>query len=287
MAATATAGVERFAAMGTRVELHLFGDTHAEVLAAARRAVEAVDDALTIHRPSAATALNAVLLGAGIAAIDDDILFEALVAADEAHAATFGLFDIAADLRSGATWNRVTLDRGARTIGAARPLALDFGGIGKGLALDRASAVLRGAGVPSALLTAGESSIAVVGDHPLGGAWPFSIPHPLADDESLATVDLSDDATGRRALSISATIGRGATAPERMALVHPGRRVAVTTPRCAVAVAASGAAAEAMSTALMVAGPADAARLRLDHAGPCFRFDLDAVSAAHRLGMCA
>ena len=278
--------IERFAAMGTRVELHVFGDSRAEMLAAARRAIEAVDDALTIHRPSAATSLNDALLTARTVEIDDDLLFGALVAAAEAHAATFGLFDIAADLRSGATWNLVTLDRHARTIRAARPLALDFGGIGKGIALDRASAALRIAGVASALLTAGESSIAVVGDHPLGGAWPFSIPHPLADEETLAMVELSDDAAGRRALSISATIGHGAAAPDRMALVHPGRRIAVTTPRCAIAVAASGAAAEAMSTALMVAGPADAARLLLDHAAPCYRFDL-AAPMAPRLRNCA
>lgn len=282
-----TGAIERFAAMGTRVELHLFGDAPAGALAAARHAVETVDDALTIHRPSAATALNDVLLAAGIATIDDDVLFDALVAADEAHAATFGLFDVAADLGSGATWDLVRFDRDARTIGAARPLALDFGGLGKGIALDRASAVLRQASVAWALLTAGESSIAVIGDHPLGGGWPFSIPHPIADDETLASVELSDDATGRRALSISANVGLGTTAPERMALIDPARRVAVATPRCTIAVASSGAAAEAMSTALMVAGTAQAARLLLDHAGPCFRFDLDAVLAAQPLGMCA
>ena len=278
--------IERFAAMGTRVELHLFGDGPAGVLAQARRAVEAVDNALTIHRPSAATALNAALLAAQAATIDDDILFDALVAADDAHAATFGLFDVAADLRSAATWNAVTFDRATRTIAAACPLALDFGGIGKGLALDRASAVLRNAGVAAALLTAGESSIAVVGDHPLGGGWPFSIPHPLVHDETLAAIDL-EDAAGRRALSISATVGKGTAAPERMALVDPQRGIAVTTPRCTVVVAATGAAAEAMSTALMVAGTAQAARLMLDHAGPCYRFDLDAAPAAQDLGMCA
>ncbi len=278
--------IERFAAMGTRVELHLFGDVPAGALEEARRAVEAVDDALTIHRPSAATALNAALLAKQAATIDDDILFDALVAAEDAHAATFGLFDVAADLRSGASWTAVRFDRAARTIAAARTLALDFGGIGKGLALDRASAALRTVGVASALLTAGESSIAVVGDYPLGGAWPFSIPHPLVDDGTLAAIEL-DDAGSRRAVSISATVGIGTTAPERMALIDPRRGIAVTAPRCTVVVAATGAAAETMSTALMVAGTAQAARLMLDHAGPCFRFDLDAALAAQDLGMCA
>jgi thiamine biosynthesis lipoprotein len=263
------ADIMRFAAMGTRVELHRFGGGADDALAAARRAIEAVDDALTIHRPSPATAMNEALLAGRTAALEDELLFRAVEAAADGHAATEGLFDVAADLRTGTDWSMTAFDRAARRIAAERPIALDFGGLGKGFALDRASAALREAGVGSALLTAGESSIAVIGEHPLGGLWPFSIPHPEQPDVELLAVELCD-----QALSISATIGAGTRAPERAAIVHPRLGAAVTLPACAVSVEPNATLAEIMSTALLVADQQAAARLLRDGVGRRFRFDL-------------
>ncbi|KHA63333.1 FAD:protein FMN transferase [Sphingomonas sp. Ant20] len=203
------ARVERFVAMGTRIELHVFGSGSADVMVAARRAIESVDDALTIHRPSPTTALNDELLAGHGVAIDDPVLIDALVAIDEAHALTLGLFDPAADRRfAGAGWGDLVFDRSTARIAATRPLALDFGGFGKGFALDRASAALRKAGVVCACLSAGESSIAVIGEHPLGGGWPFAIPDPSCTDAVLVEVELVDEA-----LSISTTVGAGTQRP--------------------------------------------------------------------------
>ncbi|NJR78533.1 FAD:protein FMN transferase [Sphingomonas corticis] len=263
------ARIERFAAMGTRVELHAFDGATPAALADARRAVEAVDDALTIHRPSPLVALNEALLAGREAAVTDAILLDALDAAAAAHVATFGLFDVAADRRTGGNWTMVRFDRAGGTVAASRPLALDFGGLGKGLALDRAGAVLRDAGVTSALLSAGESSILAFGPHPLGGGWPFAIPHPIDADATLLEIELRD-----QSLSISATVGVGTDAPERAALLRPGEPAAIAPPACAVAIAESGAAAEALSTALVVADPARAARLLRDRRDTRFRFDL-------------
>ena len=268
------APVERFAAMGTRVELHGFAASDAVALSAARRAIVAVDDALTIHRPSPLTALNADLLAGREATVDVPILIDALAAAEAAQAATFGLFDVAADRGTGGAWAMVRFDRARGTVSADRPLALDFGGLGKGIALDRAAAVLRAAGVASALLSAGESSILALGDHPLGGRWPFAIPHPTQADATLLEVELRD-----KALSISATVGAGAAAPERAAMIRPGDAAIVDAPCCTVAIAATGTAAEAMSTALLVADPARLARLLHDSADTSFRFDLFAVAS--------
>jgi thiamine biosynthesis lipoprotein ApbE len=266
-------GIERFAAMGTRVELHRFDGRSDDALAAARRRIEAVDDALTIHRPSPATAMNEALLSGEAAALDDDLLFEAVLAAADGHAATEGLFDIAADVRTGARWSMVTVDRQARRITTDRPLALDFGGLGKGFALDRAMVVLRAAGVGSALLTLGESSIAVLGEHPLGGGWPFAIPHPEDSESELLTLELSD-----QALSVSATIGAGTNAPERAAITRPHTRTAITRPLCAVAVEASGTLAEIISTALIAADDDAAARLLRGQQRSRFRFDLSPIN---------
>ena len=271
------ANIMRFAAMGTRVELHRFGGGADDALAAARRAIEAVDDALTIHRPSPATAMNEALLAGRPAALDDELLFRAVKAAADGHTATEGLFDVAADLRTGTSWSMVAFDRAARRIAAERPIALDFGGFGKGFALDRASAALREAGVRSALLTAGESSITVIGEHPLGGPWPFSIPHPEQPDAELLVVELCD-----QALSISATVGAGTRAPERAALVRPRSGAAVTTPACAVSIESNGTLAEIMSTALLVADPQVTLRLLRDGAGRRFHFDLRSTSELSR-----
>lgn len=270
------AEVERFAAMGTRVELHRFGPGEDDALAQARRAVEAVDDALTIHRRSAVTALNAQLLAGRRAAVDDPLLFDALVEVAAAHRRTFGLFDPAADRRTGATWAAIAFDPDGGWVEAARPLALDFGGFGKGFALDRAGAALRAAGVASACLSAGESSLAVVGQHPLGGGWPFAVPHPLAPERSLVELGLVD-----QSLSISATVGAGTAAPERAAMIRPGDGAIVADPCCTVAVERTGARAEAMSTALLVADDPQARRL-LDRAPDRrFRFAFAGAPALH------
>nr|WP_249403378.1 FAD:protein FMN transferase [Sphingomonas sp. CFBP 8765] len=260
--------------MGTRIELHVFGSGSADVMVAARRAIESVDDALTIHRPSPTTALNDELLAGHGVAIDDPVLIDALVAIDEAHALTLGLFDPAADRRfAGAGWGDLVFDRSTARIAATRPLALDFGGFGKGFALDRASAALRKAGVVCACLSAGESSIAVIGEHPLGGGWPFAIPDPSCTDAVLVEVELVDEA-----LSISTTVGAGTQAPERAAMIRPTDGGIVTAARCTVAIDRSGGIAEAMSTALLVADAARARRL-LD-AAPARRFLYDLSKAA-------
>ncbi|BCA61227.1 thiamine biosynthesis protein ApbE [Sphingomonas sp. HMP9] len=269
------AQVERFVAMGTRIELHVFGVGSADALVAARRAIEAVDDALTIHRPSPTTAVNDDLLAGRGVAIDDPLLIAALVAVQDAHGLTGGVFDPAADRRfGGAGWGDVVFDPRTAWISATRPLALDFGGFGKGFALDRACAVLRDAGVVSACLSAGESSLAVIGEHPLGGGWPFAIPHPARADTVLVELELVDEA-----LSISTTVGAGTRAPERAAMIRPSDGAIVTAARCAVAVDRNGGRAEALSTALLVADTEQARRLLDGGPGRRFLYDLSKEAA--------
>lgn len=257
------ARVERFVAMGTRIELHLFGGGDTDALAQARSAIEAVDDALTIHRPSPTTAINYCLAAGRGAPVEDPILLDALAAVEAAWAMTEGLFDPTVGRAGGETggWPLVTFDRLAGRIEAARPLAFDFGGFGKGYALDCAADALLVGGATSAFLSAGESSIVVLGGHPLGGKWPLTIPHPFAPEETLVALELEDEA-----LSISSTVGAGAQAPWRAPMVRPIDGAIVTAAATTVAVERSGAAAEAMSTALLVAD--EVAGRRLGGAAP-------------------
>jgi FAD:protein FMN transferase len=261
--------------MGTRIELHLFGTADDDAVIEARRAIEAVDDALTIHRPSPTTALNESLMAGRQAAIDDPVLFDALVEIEAAYTSMQGLFDPAADARTGsAGWSMIAFDRGNARIHALQPVALDFGGFGKGFALDRACGVLRRTGVLSALLSAGESSIAVVGEHPLGGGWPFAIPHPLQPKRILVELELTDEA-----LSISSTVGAGTDAPDRAAMIRPTDGTIVTGQRTTVAVERSGARAEMMSTALLVADDEQAERFLDGEAARRFLFDFTRETA--------
>jgi FAD:protein FMN transferase len=263
--------VERFVAMGTRIELHQFGPGDPGALAAARRAVEAVDDALTIHRPSPTTAANDDLAAGRAAVVTDPVLLDALAGVAAAWTATGGLFDPTVGTGDGAgRWSAVRMDRAAGRIAAAEPVAFDFGGFGKGFALDRAAAALRGAGVASAFLSAGESSVAAIGAHPLGGAWPILVPHPLRPEASLIELDLLDEA-----LSVSATVGAGARAPGRSPTVRPGDGSAVTAAATAIAVEPTGAAAEAMSTALLVADASQRERLLAERPGRRYWFEYD------------
>jgi thiamine biosynthesis lipoprotein len=264
------ARIARFAAMGTRVELHLFGGGDPRSLAQARAAIMAVDDALTIRRPSATTLLNQSLAAGMGASVDDPILFEALLAVAEAWNETGGLFD-----PSMGQWAALTIDRATRRVSPACPLTLDFGGIGKGFALDRGGAVLRAGGVTSALLSAGESSIAVIGQHPLGGAWPLAVPHPDHADISLVELELCD-----ASLSISSTSGAGARKPGRAQMVRPTDAVIVSAPATAIAVADTGALAEAWSTALLVADAATSERMQAATPGRRFRFSHAAPECA-------
>ncbi|KTF68358.1 FAD:protein FMN transferase [Sphingomonas sp. HT-1] len=266
------ASVARFAAMGTRVELHLFGGGAADALSAAQAAIAAVENALTIHRPSPTTALNRALATGDSAAVDEPLLFDALLQVDALWQQSGGLFD-----PSLGAWSSIALDRAAGRVSATQPLTLDFGGFGKGFALDRAVAALRLAGVTHALLSAGESSIAVIGQHPLGGAWPFAIPHPEKADAWLVELEMHD-----ASLSISSTIGAGAAKPGRAAMVRPVDGTIVTEPATAVALAATGAEAEAMSTALLVANPSVADRLRAADPDRRFRFPHAAPVRAER-----
>jgi thiamine biosynthesis lipoprotein len=101
-------------------------------------------------------------------------------------------------------YRRVVLDREAGTVRFERPgVELDLGGIGKGYALDRAVAVLRGRGVSSALVNLGGSSVYGLGAPPGSAAWEVGIQDPTHPSRTARTVALRD-----RALSVSGGYGR-------------------------------------------------------------------------------
>jgi thiamine biosynthesis lipoprotein len=83
--------------------------------------------------------------------------------------------------------------QGRRVASADFLVALDFGGYLKGVALDRAAAIMRGNGIADALINIGGNVLALGAKG--GQPWRVGIQHPRADKAGgapLATLDLKD-----------------------------------------------------------------------------------------------
>ncbi len=86
-------------------------------------------------------------------------------------------------------FDKIEIDPAAQTVHFKAPgMRIDFGGIGKGLALDRAAAVLTSLDVKSALLDSGTSTVVAVGTPPGKDGWTVRIRSPYNKDESIDEV---------------------------------------------------------------------------------------------------
>lgn len=90
-------------------------------------------------------------------------------------------------------YSMVQLDPGQRTVRfAVDGMSLDPGGIGKGYAVDRMAGILRQAGIPAALISAGNSSIYALGAPPNEPGWKISLRHPRDISRPVEEVVLRD-----------------------------------------------------------------------------------------------
>ncbi len=126
------------------------------------------------------------------------------------YALSGGLFDITSgvlrrtwDFRSGRPaeyhllkqalslvgWERVER-QGNRLRLPTAGMEIDFGGIGKEYAVDRACAILAGLGVESALVNLG-GDVRILGPRPDGSGWPVHVAHPRQSGQIAATVELT------------------------------------------------------------------------------------------------
>jgi FAD:protein FMN transferase len=225
--------------MGTRFELVVAGDEHElrPLLEDVIRDIEELHSRFTrFARDSLLSHINrtahqmAVRLDRGSFA-----LFEA---AQQVASESGGAFDIT--LGSGA----FILDPGACTIAFDRPgVTLDLGAIAKGYALDRAAVILREAGVVSALLHGGTSSVLAIGAPPDADAWRIG----LARGHQRPWVDLRD-----AALSISRPFAQ--TIDGEAHIRDPRSSTAMRERRFALVIGPSAMLADAWSTALSVLG---------------------------------
>lgn len=244
--------------MATRFELVLAGDGPRARAGgeAALDAIRETEQRLSAFRRDSLTArVNA---GAGTAVRVDDEFLELLQLCARVHAATRGAFDPGvgalmenwgfrgphAGGAARAGFERVLVDEAAHTVRIPAGMQLDFGAVGKGWALDRAAEALRAAGVASALLHGGTSSVLALGAPPGAEAWKVRI-------RGGPDVALRDAALG-----VSAPHGRTAERDGRRHghVLDPRRAAPVQGMALAACTATSAALADAWSTALLVLG---------------------------------
>ncbi len=265
-------------AMATTFEIALpFGTPHAVSAAeAALDVIDSVEDQLTVFRDSSEVAeLNARAMIEPVPVSES--LFQLLETSAALSLETNGAFDPATGAMTKA-WGfyrrdgqvpspaertaamhasgmrHVVLNPATRTVKFRRPgLELNFGGIGKGHALDLAAEVLRKDwGIRSALLHGGGSSVYALG-HPPGqpDGWKIELVHPTKEGRTLGSVRLKNE-------------GLGTSAATFQYFVYKGKKLGhVLDPRVgwpaegtasATVIAPTAAAADAYSTAAFVLG---------------------------------
>ena len=127
---------------------------------------------------------------------------------------------------------------------------LDLGAIGKGYAIERAAELLREAGVTSALLHGGTSTVQAIGHPPDSEFWKVAIEQPEKKD-LLATVPLKDES-----LSVSAVWGKSFEAEGKTFghVIDPRCGRPVSSALLAAVVLPSATETDALSTAFLILG---------------------------------
>lgn len=165
--------------------------------------------------------------------------------------------DVSRDAQSHVGCDRVTVHHDSKSVALADGASLDFGGIGKGYAVDRALAVLRARGVTRAKVDFGSSSLGFLGR--IAGGWPVVIVNPLDRDTPLVSFRVADGSVSTSSQQeryfVSDGHRYGHIFDPRVGKPVDSRLLSVTV------IMARGSSADALSTGLFVMGAAEGKRL--------------------------
>jgi thiamine biosynthesis lipoprotein len=206
-----------FPAMGTEVTVLIDDDTRTDHAAAVRELFRRWEETLSRFRPD--SELSRVNAAGGDPAPAGPLLRSVTAEALRAAAATGGVFDPTMGRRMSALgygeslgtewvvpraallgrhlpdgWRDVRVDDDAGTVSVPAGLALDLGGIAKGMAVDAAAELLRGAGVRSALVSAG-GDMRATGE---AGGWQVAFEDAPAEQITLTSGAVATSSLSRR-----------------------------------------------------------------------------------------
>lgn len=208
-------------AMACRFEITLPSELGHHLSAAkdALDTVDALEEQLTIFRDS--SELQRINRdGAQGPVVVEERLYQLLTECERLWRLTEGAFDITstplsrvwgflrrqgrvpteeelAAARASVGMQHVHLDPAAQTVSFDQPgVSLNLGSIGKGYALDRVAEQMSEAGVPTALLTSGSSSIFALGAGHDGQGFEVGIRDPFDHTRRYGTVRLTSEALG-------------------------------------------------------------------------------------------
>ena len=205
-----------FRAMGSRCEIRLYARSEEEASATAHSAaadVQRLEAKYSRYRDDSVTAaINRVGATGGTIAVDDETA-RLLDYGATCFAQSDGLFDLTSgvlreawgahcrSLPEAATLERLLQRVGWDKLRWSRPrlefprrgMELDFGGVVKEYAADRAAVVCAEAGMRHGLVDLG-GDIRIIGPHPDGAPWRVGIQHPRRPDGVMATLDVAQGA---------------------------------------------------------------------------------------------
>lgn len=147
-------------------------------------------------------------------------------------------------------WQKVILLPSDRVEFRSTCMAIDLGAIGKGYAVDRAAAVLRSFGIDRAFISAGGSTIYAMGAPPGQHAWVVHLRDPsrkLDPEVSLSGNSVSTSEQARNPKPGGGPFGH---------IIDPAKGMPVATPYSVSVVADSATGSDALSTTLLLMGPA-------------------------------
>jgi thiamine biosynthesis lipoprotein len=249
--------------------------------------VEEIEAQLTIYRDASNVLTINRLAAAGPVEVEPR-LFGLLELCASIHAETGGAFDITsgplsrswgflkregrlpaeaeiADAMAVVGLHHISLDAERSTIKLSRPgVEINFNAVGKGYALDHVAELLAERGMGDYLCHGGGSSVLARGRDRGGGwdGWSVGVPHPIERERTIGKIILHDEALG--------TSGAGTQFFEVQGrrfghLIDPRTGWPAEGVYTATAVAATGAEADALSTAFYIMGPGGTAEYCAAH----------------------
>ena len=267
--------------MATRFEMILHGAQETTLRAAGEEAIaeiERLEEQLSLYRPSSEIAeVNAHAARRPVRVSPP--LFALLECARELSAETDGAFDITIaplvrcwgfmggtgrapapeEIRGALAcvgMDLVLLDRSEYNVQFVREgVMLDLGAIGKGYAIERATEILREAGVTSALIHGGTSTVYALGHPPEAEHWKVAL-QPFPESFDVSAVPLSPVLLRDEAISVSAIWGRSFVREGKLFghVLDPRTGQPVSNAVLAAVILPSATETDALSTALLTLG---------------------------------